>query len=90
MSRIDDNKRIFLDLTIPGTHESGTYPYEGYFFHQCQSNDVLAEVRAGVRFLDIRLTFWNRHLYVVHGNPIFWPEGSVEFEDIMRQVESFL
>lgn len=41
------------ELTIPGTHDSGTAPISG--IRQCQSLSIAQQLNLGIRFLDIRL-----------------------------------
>jgi len=53
MSYIDNDKKL-TDLTIPGTHDSGTYP-SNYGPAKCQTMNFPDQLNSGIRFLDIRL-----------------------------------
>lgn len=52
MSLLSDDYKL-NDLTIPGTHDSGTKPISG--IRQCQSLSIAEQLDFGIRFLDIRL-----------------------------------
>ncbi len=72
MSAIADST-VITRLTIPGTHDSGTYawPAEGMFI-KTQTKNISEQLEAGIRFLDIRVKlelFLNiPYLQVVHGD----------------------
>lgn len=57
MSQLDDNKRL-SEMTIPGTHDSGTYtlgdgPVDSAA--KCQTQSIAEQLNNGIRYLDIRL-----------------------------------
>ncbi|QQT26686.1 phosphatidylinositol-specific phospholipase C domain-containing protein [Sphingobacterium spiritivorum] len=57
MSQLDDNK-LLSEITIPGTHDSGTYtlgdgPIDSAA--KCQTQSIAEQLNNGIRFLDIRL-----------------------------------
>jgi len=54
MSYISDT--VYMDfLSIPGTHDSGTYKMEGRPYVQTQAWDFSKQLRSGIRWFDIRL-----------------------------------
>lgn len=59
MGTLDPQRKI-SEITLPGTHDSGTWPLSGNA--QCQTRNIRQQLDAGIRFLDIRLeklvVFW--------------------------------
>lgn len=55
MSKLDQNVSLKA-LSIPGTHDSGTYKISSASFGaRCQNYDIRQQLENGIRFLDIRL-----------------------------------
>jgi len=57
-------------MSIPGTHDSGTYGcswWQACDISQCQSWSITGQLRAGIRFLDIRVDSVRNPMSVVHG-----------------------
>ena len=55
MAAVTDPKSCYLlDLSIPGTHDSGTYDAKSSAY-RCQEKSVRQQLEMGVRFLDIRV-----------------------------------
>ena len=55
MSDLDDNILI-SNLTIPGSHNTGTYACEKVcIINQCQSWNVKDQLISGMRYLDFRV-----------------------------------
>ncbi|PSK93039.1 phosphatidylinositol-specific phospholipase C domain-containing protein [Taibaiella chishuiensis] len=52
MNFVSSRKKL-SDLTIPGTHDSGTWKLSGLY--HCQDRSLGEQLQAGIRFLDIRL-----------------------------------
>jgi 1-phosphatidylinositol phosphodiesterase len=53
---IEKNGSLTLtDITIPGTHDTGTYNGNHEEGTQCQSMTIEAQLEAGIRFMDLRL-----------------------------------
>lgn len=69
MSYIYESK-FLSELTIPGTHDTGTWKLKGLY--QCQSMTLDQQLIAGIRFLDIRLkpSGENDELEVWHGGKL--------------------
>jgi len=55
------------DLIIPGTHDAGTYAYDGLLGSQvkCQSIDFTSQLQKGVRCFDLRLS---ENMNIFHGS----------------------
>jgi hypothetical protein len=90
MSYIDGDKRL-SELTIPGTHDTGTYTCsDANAFAKCQSMDLSEQLNAGVRFLDIRLRLGGDNdgvLWLYHGDTAL----NLRFEqDILSICNTFL
>ncbi|MEH6379001.1 phosphatidylinositol-specific phospholipase C domain-containing protein [Streptomyces sp. KLMMK] len=91
MSNLPDSARL-QDLTIPGTHESGSLESKNtrYDYWQCQDKDIPWQLNNGVRYLDLRASGSN--LRIVHGSKA--DHGVKEMPDtfgsILGQIKSFL
>lgn len=89
MQRIDGEKRL-SELTIPGTHDSGTYRKQGISSATCQTLNIIGQLTSGIRFLDIRLKRGSDDdgvLWVYHG-PI--PMDLRFKEDVLVNCQKFL
>lgn len=53
-------------ITIPGTHDSGTQHVTFSRIARCQNTSVATQLQNGFRFLDIRLALKKEKLYLVH------------------------
>lgn len=62
---IDENKYIH-QITIPGTHDSGTYTTD-FNYTQCQTLSITKQLEFGIRFLDIRCAEENNVFQIHHG-----------------------
>lgn len=65
-------ENVLTQLTIPGTHDSGTYTYGDIPFVSTQTENISSQLESGVRFLDIRAMKsgnpnYNGRLYITHG-----------------------
>ncbi len=59
-------------LSIPGTHDSATHfsipgKIQAEFASKCQSWSIYNQLMAGIRFLDMRVCYDDRDLYMAHG-----------------------
>jgi len=75
-------------LSIPGTHDSGTYTCSWYQVcdsSQCQSWDITNQLQAGIRYLDVRINSRDGYLAVGHG-----PYQFLTLTDFFSQVATFL
>ncbi|KAA6212431.1 phosphatidylinositol-specific phospholipase C domain-containing protein [Streptomyces albofaciens JCM 4342] len=67
MSRIPDDTDI-RGMSIPGTHEScARYAGGSAGFAQCQNRPLDWQLRAGVRYIDIRCQNWHDYFTIHHG-----------------------
>lgn len=83
MSGLDDSSLI-THTTIPGTHDSGCRV--GGEFAKCQSWSIREQLKAGIRFFDIRLRCVKNKLYVFHGII----NCHLKFEKVVKDCEEFL
>ena len=83
MSHVPDDTRL-SELSIPGTHDSCANV--GGFFCETQDFDFVDQLRAGVRFLDIRCRPSGNRFAIHHGICFL----SLFFEDILEEVRTFL
>lgn len=77
---------LLSQISMPGTHNTMTYPGYGGDFAMCQSMSLADQLMSGIRVLDIRC----RHL----ANTFFMYHGEVyqrkNFMDVLRDVAEFL
>jgi Phosphatidylinositol-specific phospholipase C, X domain len=59
--------KLLSQLTIPGTHDSGTYTGAGGVLAQCQSMSITEQLAAGIRKLDSRCRQVNNYFEIYHG-----------------------
>lgn len=71
-------------LTLPGTHNSGAQ--HGGPWAECQNTGIDAQLRAGVRFLDIRCRAYEGAFSVHHG-PFY---QHLNFDDVLGICQDFL
>lgn len=93
MGGIDGNKKL-SELTIPGTHDTGTWPlFTGPA--KCQKDSLEEQLNNGIRFIDIRLKpsgytegliKYNDGLVVWHGQS----NTGLTFKDIIKTCQDFL
>jgi len=66
------NRNLYLhQYNIPGTHDSGTFniPFYKSFSLETQSLNIMEQLKAGIRYLDIRITIDmenGNNLYLSH------------------------
>ena len=59
MLTIGAGKKL-TELSLPGTHDSGTYPGVGGEIAQTQTMTIREQLDSGIRYLDIRLKYYDR------------------------------
>lgn len=64
MANIPDDRPL-SEVTMPGTHN--TMALYGGVYAECQTWNLASQLRAGIRFLDIRLRYINGNLTLHHG-----------------------
>ncbi|XP_073703109.1 1-phosphatidylinositol phosphodiesterase-like [Garra rufa] len=81
METLDDNKPI-SDITIPGTHDS--LALHGGPMAECQAWSLEDQLRAGIRYLDLRVTGYK--LIIMHG-PIY---QRTSLSEVLSTIRTFL
>ncbi|XP_010871929.1 1-phosphatidylinositol phosphodiesterase [Esox lucius] len=72
------------EITMPGTHN--TMAFYGSVLAECQSWSLGLQLRAGVRFLDVRVRHMCGNLTIHHGVSYQW----AHFGDVLEPVAEFL
>ena len=85
MSKVSDGVNI-LDLSIPGTHDSGALHSIADVAGKCQDLSISSQLEIGVRFLDIRLQLVNDEFRVVHS----FVDQNMKFEIVVEELYSFI
>ena len=85
MADLDDAQPLSA-LTIPGTHDSGALYSIADVAGKCQSLTVREQLKAGVRFFDIRLQLRGDKLAVVHS----FVDQMTDFVDVLDDMTNFL
>ncbi|XP_077984541.1 1-phosphatidylinositol phosphodiesterase-like [Glandiceps talaboti] len=80
------NRISLSSLSIPGTHQTMTYEGHGGQFTQCQIWKLDTQLKAGIRFLDIRCRHFNNCLPIHHES--FYQHFS--FTDVLKMTTAFL
>ncbi|KAJ8000256.1 hypothetical protein DPEC_G00202950 [Dallia pectoralis] len=83
MAHIPDNRSL-SEITMPGTHN--TMALYGGVLSECQSWSLPLQLRAGVRFLDVRVRHVSGNLTIHHGVSYQW----AHFGDVLEAVGDFL
>ena len=84
LSQIPDGRKI-TTLSIPGTHDTGTYDcrwWQSCDISQCQSWNIYWQLRAGIRFLDLRVNTDGKFT-IGHGGYTYM-DLITAFQDIKR------
>jgi 1-phosphatidylinositol phosphodiesterase len=78
---------LLKDISIPGSHDSGTYTcsIQACFSSQCQSLNITQQLKAGIRYFDLRVELFEKVLYIYHG-----PAKMEKFQVVVDQLASFL
>lgn len=85
MSKLPDNLKV-ADLSIPGTHDSGTFKISIASGARTQNWTIRGQLDAGMRFLDLRAHPSGDTFKVYHGS--FYMD--VTFDEVMSDIEAFL
>lgn len=85
MKKLDDDVSI-SSLSIPGSHDSGSLHSIGDLSGKCQDLSIASQLKAGVRFFDIRLQQRNDEMKVVHGIV----DQKLDFSNVLDVFKSFL
>jgi 1-phosphatidylinositol phosphodiesterase len=74
------------ELSIPGTHDAGARYERFYGTIQCQTLTIPEQLRAGVRFLDIRCRHVKNTFLIYHG-PVY---QRLTFDEVLDGCSAFL
>ena len=85
MSKVSDDVNI-LDLSIPGTHDSGAQHSIADVAGKCQDLSISSQLEIGVRFLDLRLQLVNDEFRVVHS----FVDQDLKFKTVVEDLYSFI
>lgn len=85
MKAIDGNTPI-TSLSIPGAHDAGATHSFVDLSGKCQDLSIQDQLKAGIRFFDIRLKQKEAALAVVHG----FVDQDLYFSDVLSDFSSFL
>ena len=85
MGSLRDNPRL-SELSIPGTHDAGARYERLYGTIQCQTLTIPEQLRAGVRFLDIRCRHVKNTFLIYHG-PVY---QRLTFDEVLNGCSAFL
>ncbi len=85
MKDVDDNKLI-VEMSIPGTHDSGATHSIFDVSGKCQDLTIKEQLKIGVRFFDIRLQLVNNELNVVHS----FVDQKLKFKKVIKDISSFI
>ncbi len=85
MTALSDDKPLSL-ISMPGSHDSGSIHSIADVAGICQDLTIDEQLRAGVRFFDIRLRAANDNLVVCHG----YVDQGQTFKQIRASFKSFL
>ena len=83
MSSLSDSKRI-SEISIPGTHE--TFALYGGDLVECQSMSIEEQLKAGIRFLDVRCRLTN-DVFTIHHDIKY---QNINFGDVIIKAIKFL
>ncbi|EGY13932.1 hypothetical protein VD0002_g8730 [Verticillium dahliae] len=84
MKAISDDANI-TSLSIPGTHDTLTFDIRDELF-QCQNNNLSAQLRAGMRYLDVRGRLVDDAIQIYHAEMF----TGYSFVDVLTTVSAFL
>lgn len=85
MSRVDDDKKI-VELSIPGTHDSGATHSIFDVSGKCQDLSIKSQLNIGVRFFDIRLQLKNDKFYIVHS----FVDQKLSFDKVLNEFVDYI
>ncbi|XP_048116844.1 1-phosphatidylinositol phosphodiesterase-like isoform X2 [Alosa alosa] len=83
MKSIDNNKFI-SDITVPGTHDTMALHWGS--FVECQAWSLETQLKAGIRYLDLRVKMWNKELKLVHG----YFSQHITLPEVLSIIQTFL
>ena len=85
MSRVSDETNV-LDLSLPGTHDSGALHSIADVAGKCQDLSISSQLKIGVRFFDLRLQLVNDEFKIVHS----FVDQNLKFKSVAKDLYSFI
>ena len=85
MSKLSDDTNV-LDLSLPGTHDSGALHSIADVAGKCQDIPISSQLEIGVRFFDLRLQLVNDEFKIVHS----FVDQKLKFEKVVNDLYSFI
>jgi len=81
--------RTLKELTLPGTHDAGSYRFTGISkaltaFAKTQSEDIYSQLLGGIRYFDLRPKWTKKRAFYIHHGGIIGPKFSTVLNDIRR------
>lgn len=94
MSGIKDNTSL-SDITIPGTHDSGTQNVDLPIWSKTQTLSISEQLNIGIRYFDLRLEHVSDVYYnaqIVHGSSNCWNSGGghLTLYEVLEDMYAFL
>lgn len=86
MSQLKDDTK-FSELSIPGTHDTGTKNIASSLIGKTQSLDVTHQLQNGIRFLDIRAMVTSEGKFNIYHDMI---DAHLTFDEVLEDLVSFL
>lgn len=85
MGRLPDEANL-TDLSIPGTHDTMTYSLVDDISLQCQNRNLSMQLRAGLRYFDIRAKLRDDRLRIYHAGG----DTGFDLADVLETMFDFL
>jgi hypothetical protein len=85
---VAERDALLTEITIPGTHDSGTSGLNSLTASWCQSLTIEQQIEAGIRFLDIRLVPEGNDFRIWHGS-LAEGETNVMFSQVIETCRTF-
>ena len=85
MKKVSDDTKL-IDMSIPGTHDSGATHSIFDVSGRCQDLDIESQLNIGVRFFDIRLEMRNNKFHIVHS----FVDQKLTFQETLNDFVNFI
>ena len=94
MAELDDSL-LLNEITLPGTHDSGTQYVQLGYFAKCQAKSIGGQLEAGYRYLDIRLAVDGDGMKLMHGftncrSGVMPWASALSLDEVLEQCYAFL
>lgn len=85
MSKVNDETKL-IDMSIPGSHDSGATHSIFDIAGKCQELSIKQQLNIGTRFFDLRLQLVGEEFKIIHG-PV---DQNLKFKDVLNDICSFV